>query len=192
MPLASDSSWHTKRSSNVPSQMKHMYVLPVLFLEFCAISLTRAVIPSLLIQSFGDNIYFIMGCAECVRGLLAFLSCPAFGKISDIVGRKACLFVTVLGTCVPVCSLAVMSLQGLELTPEEQTHRMWIFIVLLSLSGIFSSTFTLTFAYISDTVKNKKDRVTAYGLGKFKFVLGTFEKQNVITHRRSFFSWFEI
>jgi len=151
--------------------MKHMYVLPVLLLVFCALSLTRAVIPSLLIQSFGDNIYFIMGCAECVRGLLAFLSCPAFGKISDIVGRKSCLFVTVLGTCVPVCSLAVMSLQGLELTAEEQTHRMWIFIVLLSLSGIFSSTFTLTFAYISDTVKNKKDRVTAYGLALATFGL---------------------
>ena len=43
--------------------------------------------------------------------------------------------------------------------------------MLLALSGIFSSTFTLTFAYISDTVRRKKDRVTAYGLALATFGL---------------------
>lgn len=48
---------------------------------------------------------------------------------------------------------------------------MWIFVFLLALSGMFSSTFTLTFAYISDTVKKKNDRVSAYGLALATFGL---------------------
>jgi len=127
-----------------------------------------------------------------------------FGKISDVVGRKACLFVTVLGTCAPVCTLAVMTwrdykhvheggynsfagtysgdaaeefsvaLGGMdydEYYSNSVRKRMWVFVILLSLSGIFSSTFTLTFAYISDTVKRKKDRVSAYGLALATFGL---------------------
>jgi len=112
-----------------------------------------------------------MGCAECIRGLLAFIACPAFGKMSDVLGRKSCLFVTVLGTCMPVCSLAVMSLQNHVLDEKQQHQRIWMFVVLLAFSGLFSSTFTLTFAYISDTVKKKKDRVTAYGLALATFGL---------------------
>jgi len=178
---------------NEHKNLQHLYVLPVLLLEFLALALTRAVIPALLLQTFGDNVYFVMGCAECVRGLLAFVACPMFGKISDVVGRKACLFVTVLGTCSPVCSLAIMFLR--TPTPTHQLHsdhesyydyvndesamnmnmnikqRTWIFVLLLALSGIFSSTFTLTFAYISDTVKKKQDRVTAYGLALATFGL---------------------
>jgi DHA1 family tetracycline resistance protein-like MFS transporter len=91
--------------------------------------------------------------------------------MSDVLGRKSCLFVTVLGTCSPVCSLAVMSLQNHALDEQQQHQRIWMFVVLLAFSGLFSSTFTLTFAYISDTVKNKKDRVTAYGLALATFGL---------------------
>lgn len=165
-------------------KLQHLYVLPVLLLEFLALALTRAVIPNLLLETFGDNIYVIMGCAECVRGLLAFVACPMFGKISDFLGRRVCLFITVLGTCAPVCVLALMTWRDYEwrndssygsnyrvLDNEATKHRIWIFVILLALSGVFSSTFTLTFAYISDTVKRKKDRVSAYGLALATFGL---------------------
>ena len=46
-----------------------------------------------------------------------------------------------------------------------------VFVLALSLSGLFSSTFTLTFAYISDTVRDKRDRVSAYGLALATFGL---------------------
>ena len=158
--------------------LQHLYVLPVLLLEFLAIGLTKSVIPTLLLQTFGDNVYFVMGCAECIRGLLAFVACPMFGKISDIVGRKACLFITVLGTCLPVCSLAVITWREMgyhndmdAIGEHSVERRMWIFVFLLALSGVFSSTFTLTFAYISDTVKRKSDRVSAYGLALATFGL---------------------
>ena len=43
------------------SKRNYLYVLPVLLLEFLALALTRAVIPSLLLQTFGDQVYLVMG-----------------------------------------------------------------------------------------------------------------------------------
>jgi DHA1 family tetracycline resistance protein-like MFS transporter len=173
---------------------QHLYILPVLLLEFLALALTRAVLPSLLLQKYEQNVYLVMGGAECVRGLLAFCSCPLFGKLSDLIGRKQCLLVTVAGTCAPVCALALLpwdeapdvsnvaaneTITNMTTTDSLQVNAMWplvasqstlkpeaitIFVVLLALSGIFSSTFTLVFAYISDTVKRRDERVSAYGL----------------------------
>lgn len=193
-PPPYDNDHHQYSNNNSHhKKLQHLYVLPVLLLEFLALALTRAVIPTLLLQTFGDNVYVVMGCAECVRGLLAFVACPMFGKISDIVGRKACLFITVLGTCSPACSLAIISwrdhnnniiMNNNDMTSsmtsnvwvddvdqEVIRHRMMVFVFLLAISGIFSSTFTLTFAYISDTVKRKNDRVSAYGLALATFGL---------------------
>lgn len=50
-------------------------------------------------------------------------------------------------------------------------HRIDVFVALLALSGMFSSTFTLTFAYISDVVKDRDGRVAAYGLALATFGL---------------------
>ena len=190
---------------------QHLYVLPVLLLEFLALALTRAILPSILIKQYGNRVYLVLGCADCVRGLLAFVACPFFGKISDVVGRRLCLLVTVLGTCAPVCSLALFRWEISEihesvsldadntttqaaLVPEEDSstgtfwhlfgedhapisehtahqHAITTFVVLLALSGIFSSTFTLVFAYISDTVRQQDERVSAYGLALATFGL---------------------
>ena len=50
-------------------------------------------------------------------------------------------------------------------------HRIDVFVVLFALSGVFSSTFTLTFAYIADVVSDQKDRVAAFGLALATFGL---------------------
>ena len=196
---------------------KHLYVLPVLLMEFLALALTRAVLPALLLEHFGNRVYIVMGIVDCIRGLLAFLASPLFGKVSDVVGRKLCLLVTVMGTCAPVCSLAFFSWDmtvvpgtivetgssdymksvgqesgnAMEETsdssgvwpslwespPETGAHQVihphavTVFVILLSLSGIFSSTFTLVFAYISDTVRQQDERVSAYGLALATFGL---------------------
>jgi MFS transporter, DHA1 family, tetracycline resistance protein len=176
-------------------------VIPVLLLEFLALALTRAVLPSLLLNEYGNRVYLVMGCADFVRGFLAFFTCPIVGRISDVVGRRLCLFITVLGTCAPVCSLALFSWKQVALPRAEnhipdpsleaavsEEHSIWpwstpysgkethpmaiaVFIVLFSLSGIFASTFTLVFAYISDTVKEQDERVSAYGLALATFGL---------------------
>lgn len=196
---------------NNNNQYQYLYVLPVLFLEFLAVALTRAVLPSLLLEKYGKHVYLVLGVADCVRGLLAFAACPIFGKLSDIIGRRICLFVTVLGTCAPVCSLAFFTweFEGQEEEEGEwgnttlsiigglddssssisisnttsynsdeaaqlsrvHPHAINIFVILLALSGVFTSTFTLVFAYISDTVRRQDERVSAYGLALATFGL---------------------
>jgi DHA1 family tetracycline resistance protein-like MFS transporter len=187
---------------------QHLYVLPVLLMEFLALALTRAVIPALLLDKYGSNTYLIMGLADFFRGLLAFVSCPIFGRLSDLIGRRACLLATVFGTCAPVCSLAffsweptsysykddpynnvtaetegssgIFSMMGTNVHSDQQPTvsqgavqplAITVFVVLLSISGIFSSTFTLVFAYISDSVRQQDERVAAYGLALATFGL---------------------
>eukprot|EP00934_Nitzschia_sp_Nitz4_P007208 Nitzschia sp. Nitz4//scaffold50_size126154//15349//17238//NITZ4_003670-RA/size126154-processed-gene-0.50-mRNA-1//-1//CDS//3329553653//7198//frame0 len=194
-PSKASPSHHAKTGIfQLPSSLQHFYVLPVLLLEFLALALTRAVLPSMLLQEYGSRTYLVLGFADCIRGLLAFLACPLFGRLSDVFGRKSCLFVTVLGTCAPVCSLALFSWkspvdQALVFSDETTSsmdgdddgvgHHIFflppmaipVFVVLLSLSGMFSSTFTLVFAYISDTVSDREERVSAYGLALATFGL---------------------
>ena len=147
------------------------WVLPVIWMEFMAISLTRAIIPPLLVQylDHDNNIYWIMGCVECIRGAFAFLSCPLMGQWSDVIGRRPCLFVAVLGTCSPLLFQFIFLL----LTDWTTKTRMILFIITLAISGIFCTTFTLTFAYIADTtstkLKNDHHHITPYG-----FALATF------------------
>ncbi|KAL7545362.1 hypothetical protein ACHAWF_008711, partial [Thalassiosira exigua] len=213
-----------RRPPDLLASRPHLRVLPVLLLEFLSLALTRAVLPSLLLERYGSRTYVVMGGAECVRGMLAFLACPVFGRWSDRAGRRPCLLVTVAGTLAPVCSLALWGagedsrgahdaasgaawgdvpgeeeagaiLDGVDagdasggswyptfraphFGPSEylssilpSVHRIDIFVALLALSGVFSSTFTLTFAYISDVVKDRDGRVGAYGLALATFGL---------------------
>lgn len=140
-----------------PAKTKFSLVLPVLFYEYLAISIAKSLIPSMIINEFGQFSYLAVGITETVKGLLAFISCPLFGKLSDRIGRKYCLLVSVIGTTLPVCILAF-------------TTNMYLYAVVLGLSGFFSATFPLTFAYISDCV-DKKKRAPAYGLALATFGL---------------------
>jgi len=138
-------------------ERRYLYVLPVLFLEYLALSLSRALMPGLMVSTFGNYTFGILGVIETVKGILAFMACPLFGKLSDVVGRRTGLFITVLGTTLPILSLAL-------------TQNMWIYAVAQGLSGIFASTFTITFAYIADLV-HKERRSSAYGLALATFGL---------------------
>lgn len=127
-----------------------LFILPVLFVEFVAIAVTRSLLPGRLNAYFGDRVYLVIGVAETVKGLLAFWACPLFGKLSDMVGRRPCLVVTVFGTIFPCFCPAF-------------TDDLWVYVTALGLSGLFAATFTLVFAYIADVV-SPAQRAPAYGL----------------------------
>lgn len=137
-------------------------ILPVLLLEYLAISIARTILPQLLVRKFGSFSYVVIGCAEAIKGLLAFWACPTIGKLSDSVGRKPFLLMSIVGTTLPICILAVNS-------------NMILYLIFFAISGIFAGTFTLTFAYISDCVEKRK-RAPAYGLALatfgFSFTIG--------------------
>lgn len=138
-------------------KLDYTKILPVLFLEYLTISLARTLFPGMINDEFGVYSYTAVGLMETVKGLLAFISSPLFGKISDKIGRKFCLLLTVVGTTMPVWVMAF-------------TSNMYIYAVFMSISGFFSATFAITFAYISDCVDNQK-RAPAYGLALATFGL---------------------
>ena len=45
---------------------KSFYVIPVLFMEFLALALTRAVIPPLLLYVYGNHVYVVMGTSSYI------------------------------------------------------------------------------------------------------------------------------
>jgi MFS family permease len=132
-------------------------ILPVLFYEYLAIALTKSLIPLMILEAFGEWAYLAIGIMETIKGMAAFLACPFFGKLSDTLGRKPCLLMSITGSTLPVVSLAFSS-------------NMIVFSVMVAISGFFSVTFPLTFAYISDCVE-PKDRAPAYGLALATFGL---------------------
>ena len=93
-------------------------------------------------MAFGDYTYFVVGFVETCKGVLSFIACPFFGKLSDEIGRKRCLIATVIGTTLPVVIMVF-------------TRNMWVFSFFVIISGFFTATFPLTFAYISDLVEKK-------------------------------------
>lgn len=132
-------------------------ILPVLFLEYLAISLARTLFPQMIVDGFGSNSYYVVGLCETIKGLLAFVSCPLFGRLSDRVGRKLCLLVTMMGSTMPVWIMVF-------------APSVTVYMLALSVSGLFSATFSLTFAYISDCVEGSK-RAPAFGLALATFGL---------------------
>ena len=146
----------------------YVFILPVLFVEFLAIAVTKSLLPARLNDFFGEEVYMVIGArpaslrdaanprnddtvgvAETVKGIFAFVACPLFGRLSDVVGRTSCLLVTVVGTTAPCWILAF-------------TDNLWAYVCALGLSGLFASTFTLVFAYIADVVEATR-RAPAYG-----------------------------
>ncbi|CAN0462761.1 unnamed protein product [Ectocarpus sp. 12 AP-2014] len=144
-------------SSSSRLESRYLLVLPVLFYEFLALALIRGLLPTLMLDFWGKWTYTVIGVIDTGKGLLAFVACPMFGRLSDVIGRKKCLFVTVLGTASPVIALCI-------------SNNLWIFAGAAAFSGCFAATFPLVFSYIGDLVPPQR-RAPAYGLALATFGL---------------------
>uniref|UniRef100_UPI00358FF301 hippocampus abundant transcript 1 protein isoform X2 n=1 Tax=Myxine glutinosa TaxID=7769 RepID=UPI00358FF301 len=128
----------------------------VIFLEFFAWGLLTAPTLTVLYATFPQHTFLMNGLIQGVKvsemqtmlGLLSFLSAPLIGALSDVWGRKSFLLLTVFFTCIPI--------------PLMHISPWWYFAV-ISISGIFSVTFSVVFAYVAD-VTQEHERSTAYGL----------------------------
>ncbi|CAF1133727.1 unnamed protein product [Adineta ricciae] len=122
--------------------------LVVIFLEFFAWGLLTNPIISTLNRTFPTHTFLMNGVIHGMKGLLTFLSSPLLGAYSDVWGRKSFLLLTVFFTCCPI--------------PLMKFSPMWYF-ALISISGLFSVTFSVVYAYVAD-VTDENSRGAAYGL----------------------------
>ncbi|GFR62927.1 hippocampus abundant transcript 1 protein [Elysia marginata] len=129
------------------------HALIIIFLEFFAWGLLTSPIISVLNETFPKHTFLFNGLIQGVKGLLSFLSAPLIGALSDVWGRKPFLLLTVGFTCAPIPLM--------RLSP-------WWYFAILSISGVFSVTFSVVFAYVAD-VTTEEERSSAYGLASATF-----------------------
>jgi multidrug resistance protein len=105
------------------------------------------------------------GASESVNGLLVgvysamqFLLSPVLGRISDRVGRRPVLLVSLLGTCV---GFAIMGFAG---------SLLWLFVARI-IDGISGGNISTAQAYIAD-ITTPEERTKAMGLIGAAFGLG--------------------
>ncbi|XP_033121891.1 hippocampus abundant transcript 1 protein-like [Anneissia japonica] len=124
------------------------HALIVIFLEFFAWGLLTSPMLKVLHSTFPEKTFLMNGMIQGVKGILAFMSAPLLGALSDVWGRKSFLLLTVFFTCVPIPLMRVSP---------------WWFFAVLSISGVFAVTFSIVFAYVAD-ITDEADRSSAYGL----------------------------
>uniref|UniRef100_A0A8C9WIL7 Si:ch211-87m7.2 n=2 Tax=Scleropages formosus TaxID=113540 RepID=A0A8C9WIL7_SCLFO len=125
-----------------------IHAVVVIFLEFFAWGLLTTPMLTVLHETFPQHTFLMNGLIQGVKGLLSFMSAPLIGALSDAWGRKSFLLVTVFFTCAPI--------------PLMRISPRWYF-AMISVSGVFSVTFSVIFAYVAD-VTEEHERSTAYGL----------------------------
>uniref|UniRef100_A0A4W5MZJ4 Major facilitator superfamily (MFS) profile domain-containing protein n=1 Tax=Hucho hucho TaxID=62062 RepID=A0A4W5MZJ4_9TELE len=124
------------------------HAVVVIFLEFFAWGLLTTPMLTVLHETFPQHTFLMNGLIQGVKGLLSFMSAPLIGALSDVWGRRSFLLVTVFFTCAPIPLM--------RLSP-------WWYFAAISMSGAFSVTFSVIFAYVAD-VTEEHERSTAYGL----------------------------
>uniref|UniRef100_A0A663EX62 Hippocampus abundant transcript 1 protein n=1 Tax=Aquila chrysaetos chrysaetos TaxID=223781 RepID=A0A663EX62_AQUCH len=124
------------------------HAVVVIFLEFFAWGLLTTPMLTVLHETFSHHTFLMNGLIQGVKGFLSFLSAPLIGALSDAWGRKSFLLLTVFFTCAPIPLMRISP---------------WWYFAMISVSGIFSVTFSVIFAYVAD-VTQEHERITAYGL----------------------------
>ncbi|KAI5614071.1 hippocampus abundant transcript-like protein 1 isoform X1 [Silurus asotus] len=127
---------------------KVTHAVVVIFLEFFSWGLLTTPMLTVLHDTFPQHTFLINGLIQGVKGLLSFMSAPLIGALSDVWGRKSFLLLTVFFTCAPIPLMRISP---------------WWYFALISVSGIFSVTFSVIFAYVAD-ITDENERSTAYGL----------------------------
>ncbi|NXU47470.1 MF14B protein, partial [Turnix velox] len=124
------------------------HAVVVIFLEFFAWGLLTTPMLTVLHETFSHHTFLMNGLIQGVKGFLSFLSAPLIGALSDACGRKSFLLLTVFFTCAPIPLMRISP---------------WWYFTMISVSGIFSVTFSVIFAYVAD-VTQEHERIAAYGL----------------------------
>jgi DHA1 family tetracycline resistance protein-like MFS transporter len=130
----------TNAAANGPTNAAFVFLLLTAFINSMGIGLTTPVMPSLLIELTGGDISdaaYWGGIAVVSYAIMQFVFSPIVGALSDRFGRRPVLLLSLTAFAVDMLLLAVV-------------ERLWLFIVIRAVAGIFAATFSTTSAYVAD------------------------------------------
>lgn len=162
-----------EESSNVESEIlqdekdraRHTYSLRICLLCFWlyAISYTLVIpaFPALLLEITGgkssaSSTYY--GLASCIRYILEFFSSPFLGNLSDSIGRKRILMISLLTMCVEFFLLAAFP-------------YIWTVFVVSIISGLGNAATSMGYAIVTDIAHSASKPVTN-NFGYFAAIFG--------------------
>lgn len=131
-------------------------VFLVVFIDLVGFGIVIPILPYYATQ-FGASAWQL-GWLMAVYSLMQFLVSPLWGRLSDRVGRRPVLLISILGT------VASMTLLGFARSLE------WLFVGRL-LAGIFGANISTAYAYIAD-VTTEENRAKGMGAVGAAFGLG--------------------
>jgi len=137
-------------------QSSLLIIFLVVFIDLVGFGIVIPILPYYA-QQYGAT-GWALGWLMAVYSLMQFFFAPLWGRISDQVGRRPVLLISILGSCI---SMVIMGLaKSLE----------WLFIGRI-LAGIFGANISTAYAYVTD-VTTEEDRAKGMGLIGAGFGLG--------------------
>jgi len=147
----------------VSSNRRMLFILFTMFLNFLGFSIIIPILPFLVQQYVSPtDVAFYVGTLLSVYALCQFFASPGLGALSDYVGRRPILLISLLGS---VIGYIILGIGG----------AMWVLFLGRIIDGLTGGNISTVYAYIAD-ITEPKDRGKTYGLigaaGGFGFMIG--------------------
>jgi MFS transporter, DHA1 family, tetracycline resistance protein len=134
-------------------------ILGVVLLDSIGIGLIFPILPSLLKELTGNGeISTFYGLILALYAAMQFLFAPILGMLSDRIGRRPVLVVSLAGAAIDYLIMAF-------------TPTLWVLVVGRIIAGITSANMSIAGAYIAD-ITEEKDRAKRFGLMGATFGIG--------------------
>lgn len=132
------------------------------FLSEMGMTIVFPVLPFIARQYVSDSAALALwvGVLQSVYALCAFVSAPYLGKLSDRVGRKPVLVVSLFSS---VAGYVLFGIGG----------AIWVLIITLVIDGLMAGTKSTVFAYVADVTPRAAHMVRWGALGGIGFMVGT-------------------
>ncbi|MFA6464021.1 MAG: MFS transporter [Candidatus Paceibacterota bacterium] len=138
-------------------QKEKIIILLTVLVDVIGVGIVIPVLPFYL-QSFGVSA-FIITLLFSVFSLCAFLSAPILGALSDKIGRRPILIISIVSTAIGWFVFA-------------STNVLWILFLGRIIDGLAAGNFSIAQSYLADIAKDDKERTSNLGLIGATFGVG--------------------
>lgn len=146
-----------------PENERMAFIVVTMFLNFLGFSIIIPILPFLVGRYVGaNNVALFVGLIMSSYALCQFFAAPGLGAVSDRIGRRPVLLVSLFGS---IIGYVVMAIGG----------SIWIIFLGRIIDGLTGGNISTVYAYIADITK-PQDRGRYYGIlgaaGGVGFMLG--------------------